>query len=156
MGPRGNFFTPGASQGEFNYPRGPRGNPPTPLGILRRVRATSGFPIPTLPRGHQEIRKIFPQRGGGGGPGGEEGGTKVDGPIWGFRNPHWNSIFVASAHILDTDASRRLQDASKTLQDAQNHPLDAPKSRPRRENGASEHPKTNDFLMFFRLVGKLA
>ena len=63
---------------------------------------------------------------------------------------------VASAHILDTDAPRRLQDASKTLQDAQNHPLDAPKSRPRRENGASEHPKTNDFLTFFRLVGKLA
>ena len=49
-------------------------NPPTPLGVLRRVRATSGFPIPTLPRGHLEIRKIFPRRGGGG------GGTKVDGP----------------------------------------------------------------------------
>ena len=42
-------------------------NPPTPLGVLRRVRATSGFPIPTLPRGHLEIRKIFPWRGGRGG-----------------------------------------------------------------------------------------
>ena len=42
-------------------------NPPTPLGVLRRVRATSGFPIPTLPRGHLEIRKIFPRRGGEGG-----------------------------------------------------------------------------------------
>ena len=46
---------------DFNF------NPPTPLGVLRRVRATSGFPIPTLPRGHLEIRKIFPRRGGGGG-----------------------------------------------------------------------------------------
>ena len=41
-------------------------NPPPPLGVSWRVRATSGLPLPTLPQGTRNPKFLDPGGGGGG------------------------------------------------------------------------------------------
>ena len=62
------------------------GSPPTPLGVSWRVRATSGFPLPTLPQGTRNPKFLD--------PGGEgEGGTKVEGPSGGSQSQRFFKNF---------------------------------------------------------------
>ena len=59
-------------------------SPPTPLGVSWRVRATSGFPLPTLPQGTRNPKFLDP---GGEGGGGYKSGRPLPGGSLGLNRP---------------------------------------------------------------------
>ena len=84
-----------------------------PLQGSQRVRATSGFPLPTLPPGHSKSEKLVPE-------GGRRGGYKTPrppgaprSPARGCRHPIYLIQMPQEASKMPSDAFRKPQEAFK-------------------------------------------